>query len=76
MGFRGVVSDWDVSLALWARKVDIGLPAKGNSNCHGARPVHQTISMMKWIRTSRLSIMNPLSRGKVDLSTYPLLILM
>ena len=27
----------------------------GNSNSHGARPVHQIISMMKWIRTSRLS---------------------
>ena len=29
---------------------------KGNSNSHGARPVHLIITMMKWIRTSRLSI--------------------
>ena len=38
------------------RKVDIRLSAKRNSNAHGARPVHQIISIMKWIRTSRLSI--------------------
>ena len=25
-----------------------------NSNSHGARPVHQIIAMIKWIRTSRL----------------------
>jgi len=28
---------------------------------HGARPVHQTISMIKWIRTIRLSMTNSLS---------------
>ena len=37
-------------------KVDIRLPGKGNSNSHGARPVHQIISMIKWNRTGRLSI--------------------
>jgi len=37
------------------------LPGKGNPNSHGARPVHQIISMIKWIRTSRLSIKNSLS---------------
>ena len=42
------------------RKVDIRLPKKGNLNSHGARPVHQIISMMKWIQTSRLSIKNSL----------------
>ena len=36
-------------------------PGKGNSNSHGARPVHQIISMMKWIRTSKLSIKKSLS---------------
>ena len=41
--------------------VDIRLPGKGNSNSHGARPVHQIISMIKWIRTSRLSINKSLS---------------
>ena len=37
------------------RKVDMKLPGKGNSDFHGARPVHQIISI-RWIRTSRLSI--------------------
>ena len=37
------------------RKVDVRLPGKGNSNSHGARPVHLIITMIKWIRTSRLS---------------------
>ena len=40
------------------RKVDVRLPGKGNSNSHGARPVHLIITMIKWIRTSRLSIKN------------------
>ena len=44
-----------------ARKVDVRLPGKGNSTSHGARPVHLIITMMKWIRTSRLSIKNFLS---------------
>ena len=35
-------------------KVDIRLPGKGNSNSHGARGVHLIITMIKWIRTSRL----------------------
>jgi len=39
-------------------KVDICLPGKGNSNSHGARPVHLIITMIKWIRTSRVSIKN------------------
>ena len=30
-----------------SRKVDIRLHGKGNPNSHGARPVHQIISMMK-----------------------------
>ena len=38
-------------------KVDVRLPGKG----HGARPVHRIITMIKWIRTSRLSIKNSLS---------------
>ena len=32
-------------------------------NFHGARPVHLTITMIKWIRTSRLSINKSLSAG-------------
>ena len=38
-----------------ASKVDTRLPEKGNSNPHGARPVHMIITMIEWIRTSRLS---------------------
>ena len=38
------------------RKVAVRLPGKGN----GARPVHQIITMIKWIRTSRVSIKNSL----------------
>ena len=44
------------------RKVEVRLPGKENSNSHGARPVHLIITMIKWIRTSRLSIKNSLSR--------------
>ena len=53
IGVWGLVED--------ARKVDVRLPGKGNSNSRGARPVHLIISMIKWIRTSRLSIKNSLS---------------
>ena len=45
-----------VHLVPLKRKVDVRLPGKGNSNSHGARPVHLIITMIKWIRTSRLSI--------------------
>jgi len=64
-GFRFRVSGFDcvVSNSGWSihRKVDVGLPGKENSNSHGARPVHQIISMIKGIRTRRLSIQNSLS---------------
>ena len=42
------------------RKGDVRLPGKGNSNAYGARPVHLIITMIKRIRTSRLSIKNSL----------------
>ena len=45
------------------RKVNIRLPRKGNSNSHGARPAHQIITIIDWIRSSRLSIKNSLSAG-------------
>ena len=32
-------------------EANVGL--KGNSNSHGARPVHLVITMIKWFRTSR-----------------------
>ena len=49
------------------REVDVRLPEKENSNYHGARPVHQIISvhqitsMIEWIRTSWLAIKSSLS---------------
>ena len=49
-------------LSTHTMKVDVRLPGKGNSNSHGARPVYIIISMIKWIRTSRLSIKNSLSQ--------------
>ena len=55
--------DRALSQSIWARKVDIRLPGKGNSHSRGARPVHLIISIVKWIRTSRLSIKNSLSSG-------------
>ena len=46
------------------RQVDRRLPGKRNSHFHGARPVLSNhLSMMKWIRTSRLSIKNSLCTG-------------
>jgi len=43
------------------RKVDVRLHGKGNSNSQGARPVHLIITMIKWIRTIRLSLQNSLA---------------
>jgi len=43
------------------RKVYVRLPGKENSNSNGARPVHLIITMIKGIRTSRLSIKKSLS---------------
>ena len=48
------------------RKVDIKLPGKGNSGSHGARPVHQIILVIKWIRTSELSMKNSLYLYRSD----------
>ena len=44
-------------------EVDVRLPGKGNSKFHDARPVHLIIAMIKWIRTSRLSIKNSFFSG-------------
>ena len=43
-----------ISMNKWIRSSD--LPGKGDSNSHGARPVHLIIMIIKKIRTSRLSI--------------------
>ena len=52
-----------MQLAGGDRKVDVRLPGKGNSISHGARPVHQIISIIKWIQTSRLSMTLSLHGG-------------
>ena len=67
--FEVVPSSFDIGpknglmedLSGYARKVDVRLPGQGNSNSHGERPVHLIITMIKWIRTSRLSITLSLS---------------
>ena len=46
-------------------KVDVRLPGEGNSNSYGARPVHLIITMITWIRTSRLSTKNSLFLARV-----------
>ena len=51
------------------RKVDVRLPGTGNSNSHGTRPVHLIITMIKWIRTSRLSMKNSLYALQQALAT-------
>ena len=50
----------------FGRKVDGRLPGKWDSNSHGARPVHLIIRVIKWIRTSRLSIKNSLSLCRLN----------
>ena len=46
-----------------------GTPPKAtwNSNSHGARPVPVIITVIKWIRTSRLSIKTSLSQVLDDM---------
>ena len=41
--------------AVGSRKAGVSPPEQGNSNSHGARPVHLIISMMKWVRIRKLS---------------------
>jgi len=55
-------------LRVKTRRVDVRLPGKGNSNSHGARPVHLIITMIRWIPTSRLSIKNSLSLEGVEVT--------
>ena len=57
-----------VNLHKGSRDVDIWLCGKVNSKSHGARPVNQIISMMKWIRISRLPTRNSLSPHGVEIS--------
>jgi len=52
-----------------ARKVHVRLPGKRNAKSHGSRPVHLIITMIKWIRTSRLSIKNSLC-DPLEASTF------
>jgi len=47
-----------------SQQVDVRPPEKANPNSYCARPVHLIITMMKWIRTSRLSTRNFLSGSR------------
>ena len=54
---RFLVSEVTLQVELLAQfTIDVRLPGKGNSNSHGARPIHLIITMIKWIRTSRMPI--------------------
>ena len=54
--------------------VDVRLPGKGSSIPHVAMPVYLIITMIKWIRTSRLSMKNSLSSlASVDYSSVYML---
>ena len=50
-GLKGVEND---DVCQYTRKVEVRLPAKGNSKYHGARPVHLIITIIKLNRTSEL----------------------
>ena len=50
------------------RKVEMRLPQERISDSHGARPVHQIITMMQWIRTSSLSKKNSFSDTSLQTS--------
>jgi len=60
-GIHCTLGVWCLVFSVRAGKVDVRLPRKENSNSHGARPVHLIITIIKWTRTSRLSINNSLS---------------
>ena len=49
-----------------SRRVDVTLLGKENSNSHGARQVNPSITMIKSVRTSRLSIKNSLCVGLIE----------
>jgi hypothetical protein len=54
-----------------AGKVYTRLPGIENSNSHGARPVCQIISMIKWIQNSRLLMKYCLSGGTAGRARPP-----
>jgi len=64
--FREIVKT-EGALALY-NGLSAGFTRQANS--HGARPVHLIITMIKWIRTSRLPIKNSLLDRKRVYSRY------
>ena len=52
------------------RKVDVRLPERRNVKSHGARLIHQIISTIKCIRTSRLPIKKSLSSTKLNTTLF------
>ena len=55
--FRG----WGSGFWVYCWKTDVQRPGRGDSNSHGARPVCLIITMIEWIRTSKLSMTYSLS---------------
>ena len=66
--YFGMAADAPLNPHKGSRDVDIRLCGKVNSKSHGARPVNQIISMMKWIRISRLPTRNSLPPHGVEIS--------
>jgi len=65
LGLRVIKKRRDTKDVVDARAEVVGAGPVENSNSHGARPVHLIIPMIKWIRTSRLSLENSLCRGTI-----------
>ena len=59
----GSVPSYRERFSVWG-----SVPGKGNSNSHGARPVHLIVTTTKWIWTSRLSIKDSLSGAQCPLT--------
>ena len=60
LGVRGAGC---ISSVQSSRKVYVRLTGKGDSNSHGARPVHMIVIMINWSWTRRLSTKKSLSGG-------------
>ena len=50
--------------AISSSEMGVSLPPKGNSNSHGARPVHLFITMIKWIRTLNPAAPSPATQTR------------
>ena len=65
-GIHYLVCQGARAVLVLSTKVDTRLPEKGNSNSHGARPVHRIIAMIQWTRTSSLSNFPSAPQGALE----------